>query len=106
MSAQLEIDKHWYNFRMFGELAYNNELGDDYWKKALKPRYPQVNEQFLFDAWETVSEVVPQLNRAAWAATDGDFAPEMCQDDSKSDCILRTANDTNNGEKRCAATTR
>jgi hypothetical protein len=82
LAGRLEIDKHWYNFRMFGELAYNNELDDDYWKAALKHRFPTVDANLLFKAWETVSEVVPQLNRAVWAATDGDFAPELCQGDS------------------------
>ena len=82
LAGQLEIDKHWYNFRMFGEMAYNNDLDDNYWKAVLKHRFPSVDADLLFQAWETVSEVVPQLNRAVWAATDGDFAPEMCQGDS------------------------
>jgi hypothetical protein len=82
LAGRLEIDKHWYNFRMFGELAYNNELDDDYWKAVLKHRFPTVDADLLFAAWETVSEVVPQLNRSVWAATDGDFAPEMSQGDS------------------------
>jgi hypothetical protein len=82
LAGRLEIDKHWYNFRMFGELAYNNELDDDYWKAVLKHRFPTVDADLLFTAWETVSEIVPQLNRSVWAATDGDFAPEMCQGDS------------------------
>lgn len=82
MAGRLEIDKHWYNFRMFGEMAYNNELDDDYWKAVLKHRFPSVDAELLFNTWETVSEVIPQLNRAAWAATDGDFAPEMCQGDT------------------------
>ena len=85
LAGRLEIDKHWYNFRMFGEMAFNNELDDDYWKAVLKHRFGLSNDanvDLLFNAWETVSEVVPQLNRSVWAATDGDFAPEMCQGDS------------------------
>lgn len=82
LAGRLEIDKHWYNFRMFGEMAYNNQLDDHYWKAVLKHRFPSVDVDRLFNAWQTVSEVVPQLNRSVWAATDGDFAPEMCQGDS------------------------
>jgi len=82
MAGRLEVDKHWYNFRMFGEMAYNNDLDDDYWRAVLKHRFPTVDVDLLFNAWETVSEVIPQLNRSVWAATDGDFAPEMCQGDS------------------------
>jgi hypothetical protein len=82
LAGRLEIDKHWYNFRMFGEMAYNNDLDDNYWKAVLKHRFPSVDADLLFTTWETVSEIVPQLNRSVWAATDGDFAPEMCQGDS------------------------
>lgn len=80
--GQLEIEKHWYNFRMLGEMAYNPDLDDEYWKAVLKHRYPSVDAEKLFDAWEQVSKVVPQVNRAVWAATDGAFAPEMCQQGS------------------------
>ncbi len=80
LSGQLEIEKHWYNFRMLGEMAYTLELDDDYWKAVLKHRFPSVDVDLLFSAWETVSEVVPQLNRSVWAPTDGSFAPEMCQE--------------------------
>tara|TARA_R110002096_G_scaffold74283_18_gene176133 strand:- start:4034 stop:7000 length:2967 start_codon:yes stop_codon:yes gene_type:complete len=82
MAGRLEIDKHWYNFRMFGEMAYNNDLDDDYWRAVLKHRFPTADVKKLFDAWEAVSEIVPQINRSVWAATDGDFAPEMSQGDS------------------------
>ena len=85
LAGRLEIDKHWYNFRMFGEMAYSNTLDDDYWKAVLKYRFGLRNDAYvdlLFNAWETASEIVPQLNRSVWAATDGDFAPEMCQGDA------------------------
>ena len=42
-AGRLEIDKHWYRFRLWGQLAYNNELGDDYWQAALKHRFPGVD---------------------------------------------------------------
>ena len=82
LSSQLEIQKHWYNFRMLGELSYNLDLDDDYWKAVLKHNYPDADTDLLFDAWEQVSEVVPQVNRAVWASTDGAFAAEMCQSGS------------------------
>lgn len=75
-AGQLEIEKHWYQFRLWGQLAYNNELGDDYWKAALQHRFPGIDAGLLFDAWETVSEVVPQVNRSVWSPTDGSFGVE------------------------------
>ncbi len=76
MAGRLEIDKHWYRFRLWGQLAYNNDLGKDYWEAVLRHRFPGVDAGLLLDAWETVSEVIPQLNRSVWAPTDGDFSAE------------------------------
>ena len=78
MAGRLEIDKHWYRFRQWGQLAYNNELGRDYWEAVLKHRFPGVNARLLYDAWASTSEIIPQLNRAIWAPTDGDFSAEGC----------------------------
>ena len=76
MSGRLEIDKHWYNFRLWGQLAYNNELDDSYWEAALKHRFPSIDAKRLLAAWESVSEVIPQVNRSVWSPTDGSFAAE------------------------------
>jgi len=78
MAGRLEIDKHWYRFRLWGQLAYNNELGRDYWEAVLRHRFPGVGARLLYDAWESASEIIPQLNRSVWAATDGDFSAEGC----------------------------
>ncbi len=34
--------------------------------------------KLLHDTWQTVSEVVPQFNRAVYEGTDAAFAPEGC----------------------------
>ena len=79
LAGRLEIDKHWYNFRLWGQLAYNNELDDDYWEAALEHRLPGIDAKRLLVAWESVSEVIPQLNRSVWSPTDGSFAAEGCR---------------------------
>ena len=78
LAGRLEIDKHWYRFRLWGQLAYNNDLGRDYWEAVLKHRFPGVDAKRLYDAWESTSEIIPQLNRSVWASTDGDFSAEGC----------------------------
>lgn len=80
LQDQLELDKHWYSFRMWGEMAYNNELGDDYWTAALKHRFnlDAPTAKLLHDTWQTISEVVPQINRAVYEGTDYALAPEAC----------------------------
>ncbi|GAB5560020.1 MAG: hypothetical protein SynsKO_16670 [Synoicihabitans sp.] len=76
LHGQMEIDKHWYKFRLWGQLAYDNERGDDYWQAVLAHRFPNVDAALLHDTWETVSEIIPQLNRSAWSGTDAGFAAE------------------------------
>ena len=78
MAGKLEIDKHWYRFRQWGQLAYNPELGRDYWEATLRHRFPGVDAKLLYDAWAATSEIIPQVNRACYAPTDGSFAPEGC----------------------------
>jgi hypothetical protein len=78
IAGQLEIVKHWYRFRLWGQLAYNNQLGDDYWQAVLKHRFPSADAKLLHDTWQTVSEITPQLNRSVWTATDAGFAAEGC----------------------------
>ncbi len=80
MAGKLEIDKHWYRFRMWGELAYNPELGRDYWEDVLQQRFPGVNGAMLYDAWAAVSEVVPEINTLCWKPNDAMIAPEGCID--------------------------
>ena len=78
-AGRLEIDKHWYRDRLWGQLAYNNDQDDNYWQAVLKHRFPAVDAKLLLDAWESVSEVIPQLNRSVWSPTDGSFAAEGCR---------------------------
>ena len=80
LKGQLEIKKHWYNFALWGKLAYDNQLDDAYWEKALAYKYglSPANAKTLFDAWEQVSEVVPQVVRQTYAGTDAGFQAEGC----------------------------
>ncbi len=78
MAGRLEIDKHWYQFRLWGQLAYNIELGRDYWEATLQYRFPEVDARLLYDAWASTSEIVPQLNRSSWSPTDAAFSAEGC----------------------------
>ncbi len=74
--GQMEIEKHWYRFRLWGQLAYSNDLGRDYWEAALQHRFPGVDAEKLYEAWESTSEIVPQLNRSSWSPTDAAFSAE------------------------------
>lgn len=77
-AGRLEIDKHWCRFRLWGQLAYNPQLSRDYWEATLRHRFGGVDAELLYDAWESISEIIPQLDRSVWAPTDGDFSAEGC----------------------------
>jgi len=78
MDGRLEIDKHWYRFRLWGQLAYNPELGRDYWEAVLKHRFPGVDAKLLYDAWAATSEIVPQVNSGCFGPNDAHISPEGC----------------------------
>ena len=80
MSGRLEIDKHWYQFRQWGQLSYNPALDRDYWEAALGHRFPGVDTKLLYDAWVAASEIIPLINRASFAPNDAHIAPEGCID--------------------------
>ncbi len=79
-AGRLEIDKHWYRFRQWGQLAYNPMLGRDYWEATLKHRFPGIDAAQLYDAWASTSEIIPHLNTICYKPNDNMIAPEGCMD--------------------------
>ena len=49
---QIEIVKHWYHFMIWGRLGYNPNLGNERFVQILQSRYPEVDAQQLFTAWQ------------------------------------------------------
>ena len=54
LSGQLEVDKHWYRFMMFGRLGYDLTLTRDFFEQKLKHRFPQADSKLLYDTWKCV----------------------------------------------------
>jgi len=77
-AGRLEIDKHWYRFRLWGQLAYNPELDRAYWQSVLEHRFPGVNGKLLYDAWAATSQIIPQVNAICFKPNDAMVAPEGC----------------------------
>jgi hypothetical protein len=74
----LEIEKHWYRFRQWGQLAYNPLLGRDYWEASLEHRFPGIDAALLYDTWAATSEIIPHLNTICYKPNDNMVAPEGC----------------------------
>jgi hypothetical protein len=78
LSGQLEVDKHWYRFMMFGKLSYDLTLTRDYFEARLKQRFPQADATLLYNTFQASSKIIPQVNRFFFRVNDLQFSPEGC----------------------------
>ncbi len=78
LAGELEIDKHWYRFMLWGRLAYDVTLTRDYFEKRLQHRFPRAKPSLLYDTWAAASQIVPQVNRFFFRVNDFQFSPEGC----------------------------
>ncbi|MBP6386313.1 MAG: hypothetical protein KA327_06780 [Pseudarcicella sp.] len=77
---QLEIDKHWYNFMLWGRLGYNPDTPQSTFENMLGERYPGVSPQPLYQAWATASKITSLATRFHWHDWDFMWAVEGCLD--------------------------
>ncbi len=77
---ELEVDKHWYNFMLWGRMGYNPNLSIDLIQGMLKEKYPNVNSQELEKNWATASQIPAIVNRFHWNSWDFMWSPEGCLD--------------------------
>lgn len=75
---QLEIDKHWYKFMLWGRLGYDPNLGNDFFEKALQQKFPGKPTKKLQEVWARASKIIPAVNREHWHSWDFQWAVEAC----------------------------
>ncbi len=75
---QLEIDKHWYKFMLWGRLGYDPELDHEFFKDQLGLRFPGVDAAQLYTTWQTASKIIPLINVWHWRDWDHMWSPEAC----------------------------
>ncbi|MEM6884989.1 MAG: hypothetical protein AAF571_08145 [Verrucomicrobiota bacterium] len=75
---QLEIDKHWYRFMLWGRLGYDPGLGREFFTQQLGLRFPGVDAERLYATWQTASEIIPLINVWHWRDWDHMWSPEAC----------------------------
>ncbi len=80
LSGQLEVDKHWYRFMMFGRLGYDVTLPRSYFEQRLESRYPTADPDQLYVTWQVSSKIIPLLNRFSFHGNDALFTAESCMD--------------------------
>ncbi|MFC2087583.1 hypothetical protein ACFLSA_05450 [Bacteroidota bacterium] len=78
LSGQWEIDKHWFNFMMWGRLGYDITLSREYFEKRLSAYFPQCDPTLLYDTWAISSQVVSWVTRFFFHEDDAGLATEGC----------------------------
>ncbi|MFC1761522.1 GDSL-type esterase/lipase family protein [Planctomycetota bacterium] len=76
---QIELDKHWYHWMLWGRLGYNPEITNDRFIGILQQRFPQVNAGDLFTAWQEASMVYPKTTGLHWVMFDMQWYIEGCK---------------------------
>jgi hypothetical protein len=73
---QLVIEKMWFSFLLWGRLAYETSLPDEHFQRILGARFPEVSSADLFEAWTSVSKILPLVTRFYWGDLDFRWYPE------------------------------
>ena len=69
----LSIQRTWYMQKLWGRISYNPNISDDYFKKCLAFKYPEVSSDTLFQAWSRASRAVQLANEQVTGTWDLDF---------------------------------
>lgn len=75
----LEFKKHWFQWLLWGRLAYDPQISDDRFLAILQARFPSVDAQALMTAWEASSAVYPLTTGFHWGALDFQWYIEGCK---------------------------
>ena len=77
---ELEIDKHWYNFMLWGRMGYNPETSKEIYKGHLANKYPGVDVEILEQTWAMASQIPSMVTKFHWNNWDFQWAVEGCLD--------------------------
>lgn len=78
-SGELENDKHWYHWMMWGRLGYNPALKNDFFEQKLSERFSGVEAEKLFSAWQSASMIYPVTTGFHWGDMDFRWYIEGCK---------------------------
>ena len=76
---QLEIDKHWLPFLLWGRMAYDPTLDDALIAAIVGQRFPGVDGARLLAAWQHASMTYPLVTGFHWADFDFQWYIEACR---------------------------
>ena len=74
--GDLEVNKHWYRFMLWGRLGYNPHIPDDIFIQTMAVRFGQEQARQIFEAWNGGSKAFTTANSLIWWLWDGWWYPE------------------------------
>ncbi|MEX2564470.1 MAG: hypothetical protein WD431_00845 [Cyclobacteriaceae bacterium] len=77
--GQLEIEKHWYHWMLWGRLSYDPAVDNERFQQILQNRFPEIDGPALFQAWQAASMVYPITTGFHWGALDFQWYIEACK---------------------------
>jgi len=67
---ELEVEKHWFSWLLWGRLGYDPGLGNERLVSILEHRYPGVDGRALLEALQDASMIYPLTTGFHWGALD------------------------------------
>ena len=77
--GQLDADRHWYHWMMWGRLGYDPNVSDERFVQILQAHFPKVNAKQLYTAWESASMIFPLTTGFHWGQVEFNWYPEGCR---------------------------
>lgn len=76
---QLENDRHWYSFLLWGRLGYDPQTSPELLQGLIKNRYNLAEGGSLYDTWQAASQIIPLVNRTRYVPWDFMWWVEGCR---------------------------
>ena len=76
---QLEVDKHWLHFLLWGRMGYDPTLDNGRIAALVRQRFPEVDGARLLAAWQDASMIYPLVTGFHWADFDFQWYIEGCR---------------------------
>ncbi len=67
---QLEVQKHWLQWMLWGRLGYDPDYSNERIAALLSARYPGTDGRRLLEAWQNASMVYPRVTGFHWGSLD------------------------------------
>jgi len=76
---QIELEKHWYHWMLWGRLGYDPEITNERFIGILQNKFPEVDANQLFTAWQEASMIYPTTTGFHWGPLDFQWYIEGCK---------------------------